>query len=88
MGLNPKCLISVDLFGNPSVSDDLLKLAKEHSIKIILDAAQSFGAEYKKKKENYGYLSTTSFSCKTFSCFGDGGAIFSNNKIWQEKFLR
>ena len=82
MGLNPKCLISVDLFGNPSVSDDLLKLANEHSIKIIFDAAQSFGAEYKNKKAiNYGYLSTTSFfPAKPLGCFGDGGAIFSNNK--------
>ena len=78
---NPKIVIPVDLFGKPSISDELDIIIKENSLNVIYDSAQSFGSSYKDKKiGNYGDITTTSFfPAKPLGCYGDGGAIFTND---------
>jgi dTDP-4-amino-4,6-dideoxygalactose transaminase len=81
LGLKPKCIISVDLFGLPADYDVLEKIAKEHNLWILDDAAQGFGAIHKGKTVgNIGYATATSFfPAKPLGCYGDGGAIFTND---------
>ncbi len=85
--LNPKVVISVDLFGQPSEFDRIKKISEENKIKVLIDAAQSFGALYKGKKVgSYGDATTTSFfPAKPLGCYGDGGAIFSNDLELSDK---
>ena len=80
--LKTKAIIAVSLYGQPSDLDALKKLKIKHSkLKIIIDGAQSFGATYKSKSEvHYCDIYTTSFfPAKPLGCFGDGGAVFTNN---------
>jgi dTDP-4-amino-4,6-dideoxygalactose transaminase len=81
VGLRPVGIITVDLFGQPADYDAIQMIAEEHNIWLIADAAQSFGASYKGRKVgNIGDLATTSFfPSKPLGCYGDGGAIFTNN---------
>ncbi len=81
LGLNPVGIIPVDLFGQPADYDSIQKIADEHNLWIIADAAQSFGASYKGRKTgNIGDMATTSFfPAKPLGCYGDGGAIFTND---------
>ncbi len=78
---NPKIVIPVDLFGKPSISEDLDKIVEKYSLKVIYDAAQSFGSSHNNIKiGNFGDITTTSFfPAKPLGCYGDGGAIFTNN---------
>lgn len=80
-GLKTVGLISVDLFGLCVDYDELESFTKENGLWLIADAAQSMGAEYKGKKiGNYGDVTTTSFfPAKPLGCYGDGGAIFTDN---------
>ncbi len=80
-GLNPVGLIPVDLFGQPADYDALLPIAMQHGLWVLCDAAQSFGADYKGKKLGvFGDATTTSFfPAKPLGCYGDGGAIFTDN---------
>jgi len=81
MGLNPKVVIPVDLFGYPSNINEIEEVAKEEDIKIVVDAAQSFGGSIDKTKVgNFGDITTTSFfPAKPLGCYGDGGAIFTGD---------
>lgn len=81
LGLNPVGIIAVDLFGQPADYDTIQEIADEHNLWVIADGAQSFGASYKGRKVgNIGDLSTTSFfPAKPLGCYGDGGAIFTND---------
>lgn len=83
IGLNPSVVIPVDLFGRPSRSEELDMVVKKWGLKVVYDAAQSFGAEYDGKKVgSYGDITTTSFfPAKPLGCYGDGGAIFTNDDI-------
>ena len=85
-----KAIIAVSLFGQCPDWDELLKISKSTNIPIIEDAAQSFGAEYKSKKScNFADISTTSFfPSKPLGCYGDGGAIFTNNEEFASKIKR
>ncbi len=87
--INPttKAIIPVSLFGQVSDMDAINALAEKHSLTVIEDAAQSFGATYKGKKScNLSTLACTSFfPSKPLGCFGDGGAVFTNNKGLAEK---
>ena len=77
-----KAIIAVSLYGQPSDIDALEKLKIKHSkLKIIIDGAQSFGSTFNGQTDsNLGDISTTSFfPAKPLGCFGDGGAIFTNN---------
>jgi len=79
--LNPKAIITVDLFGQLADYDKIEKIAKKYNLLLIEDAAQSFGASYKQKKScSFGDVAATSFyPAKPLGCYGDGGAIFTNN---------
>ncbi len=82
-----KAIIPVSLYGQVSDMDEMNTLAKKHKIPIIEDAAQSFGANYRGKKScNLSTLACTSFfPAKPLGCFGDGGAVFTDNKELAEK---
>ena len=79
--LKPKAIIAVDLFGQLADYDKISKIASKYNLILIEDAAQSFGATYKNKKScSFGDLAATSFfPAKPFGCYGDGGAIFTND---------
>tara|TARA_B100000287_G_scaffold13943_4_gene14107 strand:- start:5247 stop:6365 length:1119 start_codon:yes stop_codon:yes gene_type:complete len=78
---NPKIVIPVDLFGKPSICKELDLIIEKNNLKVIYDSAQSFGASYDKKRVgNFGDITTTSFfPAKPLGCYGDGGAIFTND---------
>ena len=80
-GLNPKAIISVDLFGLPSRHRIINEIAKEENLFIVEDAAQGFGGSIRSKKAgSFGDVASTSFfPAKPLGCYGDGGAIFTND---------
>jgi len=83
-----KAIIAVSLYGQPCNMDALEQLKIKHSkLKIIIDGAQSFGSTFKGKTDsNLGNISTTSFfPAKPLGCFGDGGAVFTNDDALAEK---
>ena len=79
--LKPKAIIPVDLFGLPARYRLIDKVAKKYNLKVIEDAAQSFGGSIRDKKVGtFGDVSATSFyPAKPLGCYGDGGAIFTND---------
>lgn len=79
--VNLKGIIPVDLFGLPANYDAILPMAKRYGLFVLCDAAQSFGASYKGNKTgSIGDISATSFfPAKPLGCYGDGGAVFTNN---------
>ena len=81
--LNLKGIIPVDLFGLPADHDTIRRIADEHGLFVLSDAAQSFGGEYKNKKTGvFGDMTTTSFfPAKPLGCYGDGGAVFTDNQV-------
>lgn len=87
--LKPKAMIPVDLFGQPANFDEIAKIAKKYNLKIIEDGAQGFGGEIRKKKAcSFGDISTTSFfPAKPLGCYGDGGAIFTDDEKLYELIL-
>ena len=80
-GLKPKAIIPVDLFGLPSRHRIINEIAKEENLFIIEDAAQGFGGSIRSKKAgSFGDVASTSFfPAKPLGCYGDGGAIFTND---------
>jgi len=76
-----KAIIPVSLYGQPADIDAIQAVADKHNLKVIIDGAQSFGSTYKGKTDsNLGDISTTSFfPAKPLGCFGDGGAVFTND---------
>ncbi len=80
-GLRPVGIIPVDLFGQPADYDAILEIANNYKLWVMADGAQSFGASYKGRKVgNIGDIATTSFfPAKPLGCYGDGGAIFTND---------
>jgi UDP-2-acetamido-2-deoxy-ribo-hexuluronate aminotransferase len=84
---NTKAIIPVSLFGQPSDIDNIQAIADKHNLKVIIDGAQSFGSTYGDKKDsNLGDISITSFyPTKPLGCYGDGGAVFTNNDDYAEK---
>lgn len=81
LGLKPVGIIPVDLFGQPADYDAIQTIADSHKLWVMADGAQSFGASYKGRKVgNIGDMATTSFfPAKPLGCYGDGGAIFTND---------
>ena len=80
LGLKPKAIVPVDLFGQSADHDAIAEVAKSEGLFVLDDAAQSFGATYKGRKlGTFGLATATSFfPAKPLGCFGDGGAIFTN----------
>ncbi len=76
-----KAIMPVSLYGQPAEMEDIQAIADKHNLKVIIDGAQSFGSTYKGKTDsNLGDISTTSFfPAKPLGCFGDGGAVFTND---------
>ncbi len=79
--LRPRAVIPVDLFGLPADYDAIAAIAARHGLKVIEDAAQSFGGEYKGRKAcAFGDVACTSFfPAKPLGCYGDGGMCFTND---------
>ncbi len=77
-----KAIIPVSLFGQCANFNKINNIAKKYKIPVIEDGAQSFGAEYNNiKSGNLSDIGVTSFfPTKPLGCYGDGGAIFTNNK--------
>jgi dTDP-4-amino-4,6-dideoxygalactose transaminase len=81
LGLPLKAVISVDMFGLPANYDEIETLAEEHNFILICDAAQGFGGTLRGKRTGgFGTVTTTSFfPAKPLGCYGDGGALFTND---------
>jgi dTDP-4-amino-4,6-dideoxygalactose transaminase len=81
---NPKVILTVDLFGLPADYLQIREIADEHNLLILEDAAQGFGGRIGEQKNgSFGDISTTSFfPAKPLGCYGDGGAVFTNNDEW------
>lgn len=73
-----KAVLSVDLFGMPSCTEELEDICRDNKLWLIEDAAQGFGGAINNRKNcSFGIISTTSFfPAKPLGCYGDGGAIF------------
>lgn len=79
--LTPKVVIPVDLFGLPADYIEIERIANKYGIRVLEDAAQGFGGSINGKKAcSFGDAATTSFfPAKPLGCYGDGGAIFTND---------
>ena len=82
LGVDLKGIITVGLFGQPSDMDKIKEIANLNNLWVFDDAAQSFGAKYKDKiSGNLCEISATSFfPAKPLGCYGDGGALFTNEE--------
>jgi len=87
--LIPKAIIPVDLFGLPANSIDIQKIAKSNGLRLIIDSAQGFGSSINGKITcGFGDVGTTSFfPAKPLGCYGDGGAIFTNDEDLYKKLI-
>ena len=86
LGLEPKAVIPVDLFGQSADHDAIAAVAQAEGLFVLDDAAQAFGASYKGRRlGGLGLITTTSFfPAKPLGCFGDGGAIFTDDAGFAE----
>jgi len=77
-----KAIVPVHLFGQPADMDPILDIARRHNIAVVEDNAQAIGASYKGKKVGFlGDIGTLSFfPSKNLGCYGDGGAVLTNNE--------
>lgn len=84
--LTPKAIVAVDLFGLPADYPAIRKVAQKYGLPIIEDGAQGFGGSINGKKAcSFGDISTTSFfPAKPVGCYGDGGAVFTDNKEYYD----
>lgn len=86
--ITPKtvAVVPVHLFGQCAEMDEIMEIAARHNLKVIEDTAQAIGADYRmkdgsvKKAGTMGHVGTTSFfPSKNLGCYGDGGALFTND---------
>lgn len=77
----PKAVVAVDILGNPCDYDAIMPICEKYGLTLIEDAAQSFGACYKGKRAcSFGRIAITSFfPAKPLGCYGDGGAVFTDD---------
>ena len=82
----PKVVITVDLFGLPSDYPRIKPLCEKYGLLLLEDGAQGFGGSIDGKMAcSFGDISTTSFfPAKPLGCYGDGGAIFTDNDEWAQ----
>lgn len=79
--LTPRAVVAVDLFGLPADYDEITPICEKYGLMLLEDGAQGFGgALHGKKVCSFGDIATTSFfPAKPLGCYGDGGAIFTND---------
>ena len=82
--LKPRVIVAVDLFGQPADYPKIRAIADRYGLLILEDGAQGFGGEIADRKAcSFGDISTTSFfPAKPLGCYGDGGAVFTDNDEW------
>lgn len=87
-----KAIVPVHLYGHAANMDEIMKIATEHNLFVIEDNAQAIGADYrfpdgsKKKTSSIGTIGCTSFfPSKNLGCYGDGGAMFTNDDVLAEQ---
>ena len=87
--LKPKAIIPVDLFGLPANYEKILDIAKKYNLLVLEDAAQGFGGMWNGKYAcSFGNASATSFfPAKPLGCYGDGGAVFTDDPELYELLL-
>ena len=80
--LNPKAVIAVDIFGSPCDYDSIMKIAHDNGMKVLQDAAQSYGSIYNGNRAGSvaDMVATSFYPTKPLGCYGDGGAIFTNSE--------
>ncbi len=82
LGLKPRAIIPVDLFGLPADHEAIASVAGAHDLLVLDDAAQAFGATYRGRR--LGALATATatsfFPAKPLGCYGDGGAVFTDDE--------
>lgn len=82
-----KAIMPVSLYGQPADMAEINAIAQQHELKVIIDGAQCFGATYQQQcAAHHADIYTTSFfPAKPLGCYGDGGAVFTNNDEYAEK---
>ena len=82
--LKPRVVVAVDLFGRPADYETLMSVVNKHGLLLLEDGAQGFGGKIGEKRACcFGDIATTSFfPAKPLGCYGDGGAIFTDNEQW------
>tara|TARA_Y100001934_G_scaffold283047_1_gene400200 strand:- start:4330 stop:5427 length:1098 start_codon:yes stop_codon:yes gene_type:complete len=82
-----KAIIPVSLYGQPADLDLIQTIASQYDLKVIIDGAQSFGSTFMGKSESvFGDICITSFfPAKPLGCYGDGGAVFTQNESFASK---
>lgn len=90
-----KCIVPIHLFGQSANMEEIMKIAEENNIFVIEDSAQSIGSDFifkdgtRKKSGTIGHIGCTSFyPSKNLGCFGDGGAIFTDDDALAEKIVQ
>ena len=80
-GLRPRLIIPVDLYGVPADYDAIMDFAEAHGLVVIADAAQSMGARRGDRRTGTmgHYTCTSFFPAKPLGCYGDGGAVFTDD---------
>jgi len=81
VGVTPRAVIAVDLYGQPANYDEIEAFCSEYGLVLIADAAQSFGATWRGRRTgSIGDIACTSFfPAKPLGCYGDGGAVFTHD---------
>lgn len=82
--LTPRVIVAVDLFGLPADYPHIKEIADRYGLLILEDGAQGFGGSIEGKRAcSFGDIATTSFfPAKPLGCYGDGGAVFTDNDEW------
>ena len=82
----PKAVIAVDLFGQPADFTAIRKITEKYKLLLLEDGAQGFGGRICRRRAcSFGDIATTSFfPSKPLGCYGDGGAVFTDNDEWAE----
>lgn len=80
--LTPKAVVAVDILGNPCDYEEIASICEKYGLFLVEDAAQGFGASYRGKRCcGFGQIAATSFfPAKPLGCYGDGGAIFTDDE--------